>query len=170
MLKEIKTFTNFFITWYKYSESLGKLSSSCASPWPSLSDLHNSFWNSQNSSLCFGSGYANTENSFYIYLNHCILLPKNTSYLYIYLTKKVFLVPNLELPPLCSPRFRPGPQSEQAQVLSQFIADTITKWEFIIALIFCCYYVPLSIHLIQYVLCILKSRCRIVNISFVLLL
>lgn len=45
--------------------------------------------------------------------------------------KKGFLVPNLELPPLCSPRFRPGPQSEQAQVLSQFIADTITNSEMI---------------------------------------
>ena len=36
-------------------------------------------------------------------------------------------VPNIDLPPLCSPRFRPGPPSEQAQVLSQFIADTISK-------------------------------------------
>ncbi|CAH1105303.1 unnamed protein product [Psylliodes chrysocephalus] len=36
-----------------------------------------------------------------------------------------FLVPNLELPPLCSPKFRPGPPSDQAQVLTQLIADII---------------------------------------------
>ena len=41
--------------------------------------------------------------------------------------KKGFIVPNIDLPSLCSPRFRPGPPSEQAQVLSQFIADTISK-------------------------------------------
>lgn len=45
--------------------------------------------------------------------------------------KKGFLVPNLDLPAMCSPRFRPGPPSEQAQVLSQFIADTITNSEMI---------------------------------------
>jgi len=38
---------------------------------------------------------------------------------------KGFIVPNVELPPLCSPEFRPGPPSEKAQVLSQFVADTI---------------------------------------------
>ncbi|KAJ8978305.1 hypothetical protein NQ317_008177 [Molorchus minor] len=36
-----------------------------------------------------------------------------------------FVVPNLELPPLCSPKFRPGPPSDQAQVLTQLIADII---------------------------------------------
>ncbi|CAG9819763.1 unnamed protein product [Phaedon cochleariae] len=36
-----------------------------------------------------------------------------------------FIVPNLELPPLCSPKFRPGPPSDQAQVLTQLIADII---------------------------------------------
>ncbi|XP_078457000.1 exosome complex component RRP43 isoform X1 [Lampetra planeri] len=36
-----------------------------------------------------------------------------------------FIVPNLELPPLCSPRFRPGPPGEQAQAASQFLADVI---------------------------------------------
>ncbi|CAH0560452.1 unnamed protein product [Brassicogethes aeneus] len=36
-----------------------------------------------------------------------------------------FIVPNLELPPLCSPKFKPGPPSDQAQVLSQLIADII---------------------------------------------
>ena len=36
-------------------------------------------------------------------------------------------VPNVDLPPLCSSRFRPGSPSEQAQVLSQFVADIIAK-------------------------------------------
>ncbi|XP_070552298.1 exosome complex component RRP43-like [Ptychodera flava] len=36
-----------------------------------------------------------------------------------------YIVPNVDLPPLCSPRFRPGPPSEQAQVVSQFIDDVI---------------------------------------------
>ncbi|XP_062869654.1 exosome complex component RRP43 [Trichomycterus rosablanca] len=38
---------------------------------------------------------------------------------------KGFIVPNVDLPPLCSSRFRPGPPGEQAQVASQFIADVI---------------------------------------------
>ncbi|KAJ8922784.1 hypothetical protein NQ315_007819 [Exocentrus adspersus] len=38
---------------------------------------------------------------------------------------KGFIVPNLELSPLCSPKFRPGPPSDQAQVLTQLIADII---------------------------------------------
>lgn len=38
-------------------------------------------------------------------------------------------VPNVDLPPLCSSRFRPGPPGEQAQVASQFIADVINEWE-----------------------------------------
>ena len=42
--------------------------------------------------------------------------------------KFVYLVPNVDLPPLCSSRFRPGPPGEQAQVLSQFVADVISKW------------------------------------------
>lgn len=36
-----------------------------------------------------------------------------------------FLIPNLELPALCSSKFRPGPPSDQAQVLTQLIADII---------------------------------------------
>ncbi|KAM7436235.1 Exosome complex component RRP43 [Porites harrisoni] len=40
-----------------------------------------------------------------------------------------FIVPNVDLPPLCSSRFRPGPPSEQAQVLSQFVADIISNCE-----------------------------------------
>ncbi|XP_034241069.1 exosome complex component RRP43-like [Thrips palmi] len=33
-----------------------------------------------------------------------------------------FVVPNVELPPLCSPCFRPGPPSEEAQVMTCFVA------------------------------------------------
>lgn len=37
------------------------------------------------------------------------------------------LVPNVDLPPLCSSRFRPGPPGEQAQAASQFVADVIER-------------------------------------------
>merc|ERR1711963_655747 len=36
-----------------------------------------------------------------------------------------FIVPNVELSPVCSPQFRPGPPSERAQVLSQFVANVV---------------------------------------------
>lgn len=36
-------------------------------------------------------------------------------------------MPNVDLPPLCSSRFRPGPPGEQAQAASQFIADVIER-------------------------------------------
>lgn len=36
-----------------------------------------------------------------------------------------YIVPNVELSPLCSPHFRPGPPTEQAQVLSQNLLDFI---------------------------------------------
>ncbi|KAK2464837.1 hypothetical protein APHAL10511_003136 [Amanita phalloides] len=36
-----------------------------------------------------------------------------------------FLVPNLDLPALCSPKFKPGPPSEEAQVLSDRLYDTL---------------------------------------------
>lgn len=36
-----------------------------------------------------------------------------------------YVVPNVDLSPLCSSRFRPGPPGEQAQAASQFIADVI---------------------------------------------
>ncbi|CAG8486877.1 8901_t:CDS:2 [Paraglomus occultum] len=32
-----------------------------------------------------------------------------------------YLVPNVELPPMCSPNFKPGPPSELAQVLSETV-------------------------------------------------
>lgn len=38
-----------------------------------------------------------------------------------------FFVPNVELPPLCSPEFRPGPPDDKAQVLSQLVLDTVTN-------------------------------------------
>ncbi|XP_066474117.1 exosome complex component RRP43 [Tiliqua scincoides] len=40
-------------------------------------------------------------------------------------SNKGYIVPNVDLPPLCSPRFRPGPPGEEAQAASQFIADVI---------------------------------------------
>lgn len=40
-----------------------------------------------------------------------------------------FLIPNVELPPLCSSKFRPGPPSDQAQVLSKLIFDVIKNSE-----------------------------------------
>nr|XP_054754767.1 exosome complex component RRP43-like [Lytechinus pictus] len=39
--------------------------------------------------------------------------------------KKGYIVPNVDLPPLCSSRFKPGPPSIQAQVTSQLVADTL---------------------------------------------
>ncbi|XP_048774394.1 exosome complex component RRP43-like [Ostrea edulis] len=36
-----------------------------------------------------------------------------------------FIVPNVELSPMCSSQFRPGPPGEQAQVLSQFMLEVI---------------------------------------------
>ncbi|KAJ9585223.1 hypothetical protein L9F63_002986 [Diploptera punctata] len=40
-----------------------------------------------------------------------------------------FVVPNVELGPLCSYRFRPGPPSDQAQVATNFIAETLVNSE-----------------------------------------
>ncbi|KAI9451484.1 ribosomal protein S5 domain 2-type protein [Russula earlei] len=37
-----------------------------------------------------------------------------------------FLVPNIDLPAMCAPRFKPGPPSEEAQVLSDRLASTLT--------------------------------------------
>ncbi|KAH9958231.1 ribosomal protein S5 domain 2-type protein [Russula dissimulans] len=37
-----------------------------------------------------------------------------------------FLVPNIDLPAMCAPRFKPGPPSEEGQVLSDRLASTIT--------------------------------------------
>ncbi|XP_018409818.1 PREDICTED: exosome complex component RRP43 [Nanorana parkeri] len=45
---------------------------------------------------------------------------------------KGYIVPNVELTPLCSPRFRPGPPGEEAQVASQFIADVIENSQIIL--------------------------------------
>jgi exosome complex component RRP43 len=40
----------------------------------------------------------------------------------------MFLVPNIDLPALCAPRFKPGPPSEEAQVLSDRLASTINAY------------------------------------------
>ncbi|NXV48680.1 EXOS8 protein, partial [Uria aalge] len=42
-----------------------------------------------------------------------------------------YLVPNVELPSLCSTRFRSGPPGEEAQAASQFIADVIENSQMI---------------------------------------
>ncbi|KAI9106205.1 ribosomal protein S5 domain 2-type protein [Phlyctochytrium arcticum] len=36
-----------------------------------------------------------------------------------------YLVPNLDLPPLCSPQFKPGPPGELAQTISEYLDQTI---------------------------------------------
>uniref|UniRef100_A0A8C4QB90 Ribosomal RNA-processing protein 43 n=1 Tax=Eptatretus burgeri TaxID=7764 RepID=A0A8C4QB90_EPTBU len=41
------------------------------------------------------------------------------------------VIPNVDLSPLCSARFRPGPPCEQAQVAGQFLADVITSSELV---------------------------------------
>ena len=38
-----------------------------------------------------------------------------------------FIVPNVELPPLCSPLFRPGPPSEEAQGMTCFVAEATSE-------------------------------------------
>nr|XP_020634806.1 exosome complex component RRP45B-like [Pogona vitticeps] len=42
------------------------------------------------------------------------------------------VVPNVDLPPLCSSRFRPGPPGEEAQAASQFIADVIENSQIVL--------------------------------------
>nr|XP_055064049.1 exosome complex component RRP43 [Misgurnus anguillicaudatus] len=44
---------------------------------------------------------------------------------------KGYIVPNVDLPPLCSSKFRPGPPGEQAQAASQFMADVIESSDLI---------------------------------------
>lgn len=39
-----------------------------------------------------------------------------------------FIVPNVDLSPICSPRFKPGPPSEQAQVLSENLNKLLKKY------------------------------------------
>lgn len=38
-----------------------------------------------------------------------------------------FLVPNIDLPAICSPKFKPGPPSEEAQVLSERLNDALVR-------------------------------------------
>ncbi|XP_059349529.1 exosome complex component RRP43 isoform X3 [Ammospiza nelsoni] len=45
---------------------------------------------------------------------------------------KGYIVPNVELPPLCAERFRSGPPGEEAQAASQFIADVIENSQMIV--------------------------------------
>ncbi|XP_077518095.1 exosome complex component RRP43-like [Amblyomma americanum] len=41
--------------------------------------------------------------------------------------KQGYIVPNVDLLPLCSPMFKPGPPGEQAQVLSKLMLDILTS-------------------------------------------
>ncbi|NXC34732.1 EXOS8 protein, partial [Campylorhamphus procurvoides] len=45
---------------------------------------------------------------------------------------KGYIVPNVELPSLCSEKFRSGPPGEEAQAASQFIADVIENSQMIV--------------------------------------
>jgi len=47
-------------------------------------------------------------------------------YSFLYL---IVSVPNVELSPLCSPQFRPGPPGELAQTLSQFVSNIVTRYD-----------------------------------------
>ncbi|KAG8216539.1 ribosomal protein S5 domain 2-type protein, partial [Butyriboletus roseoflavus] len=38
-----------------------------------------------------------------------------------------FIVPNIDLPAICSPKFKPGPPSEEAQVLSERLNDALVR-------------------------------------------
>ncbi|QRW16551.1 3' exoribonuclease family domain-containing protein [Rhizoctonia solani] len=38
-----------------------------------------------------------------------------------------FIVPNLDLPAICSPKFKPGPPAEEAQMLSEKISDILSS-------------------------------------------
>lgn len=50
-----------------------------------------------------------------------LAVPKATA------TDSGFIVPNIELTPLCSPKYRPGPPAEDAQILSQCLLDVINN-------------------------------------------
>ncbi|EIM81838.1 uncharacterized protein STEHIDRAFT_171488 [Stereum hirsutum FP-91666 SS1] len=38
-----------------------------------------------------------------------------------------WIVPNIDLPPICSPKFKPGPPSDEAQALSDRLFDSLTS-------------------------------------------
>lgn len=38
------------------------------------------------------------------------------------------LVPNVDLPAMCHPKFKPGPPSDEAQVLSERLFETLTSY------------------------------------------
>ncbi|KAJ7773241.1 ribosomal protein S5 domain 2-type protein [Mycena metata] len=42
-----------------------------------------------------------------------------------------FLVPNIDLPALCSPKFKPGPPSDEAQVLSDRLNEVLSSYQHI---------------------------------------
>lgn len=48
---------------------------------------------------------------------------------YVKLESRVLLttVPNVDLPAICSPRFKPGPPSDEAQTISNWLNDLIVS-------------------------------------------
>ncbi|KAH8830760.1 ribosomal protein S5 domain 2-type protein [Flagelloscypha sp. PMI_526] len=54
-----------------------------------------------------------------------------------------FLVPNIDLPALCSPRYKPGPPTEEAQILSSKLHDILLEF------VACCPYITAT----EYALC-----------------
>lgn len=51
-----------------------------------------------------------------------VSVPKQSS------AKEGYLVPNVELSPMCSPKFKPGPPGEQAQVLSENLDRLLKRY------------------------------------------
>ena len=41
------------------------------------------------------------------------------------MNERVWPVPNLDLPAICSPKFKPGPPTDEAQVLSDRLNDAL---------------------------------------------
>ena len=41
------------------------------------------------------------------------------------------LVPNIDLPALCSPKYKPGPPSDEAQVLSERLNNVILEYVYL---------------------------------------
>ena len=56
---------------------------------------------------------------------------KHFRYFILFMLLIFFIVPNVDLSPICSPRFKPGPPSEQAQVLSENLNKLLKKYTYI---------------------------------------
>lgn len=51
--------------------------------------------------------------------------PARPCTLYALTNERVWPVPNLDLPAICSPKFKPGPPTDEAQVLSDRLNDVL---------------------------------------------